>query len=93
MGQINHPVKLKTMLENFGIKSFVESGTGDGSSMDKILLTETVDNSYGVELDDELYANLESKYEDLDYVHLYKGYTEDRFAEVLDDLDESPALF
>ena len=93
MGQINHPVKLKTMLENFGIKSFVESGTGDGSSMDKILLTETVDNSYGVELDDELYANLESKYEDLDYVHLYKGYTEDRFAEVLDDLDDSPALF
>jgi hypothetical protein len=93
MGQINHPVKLKTMLENFGIKSFVESGTGDGSSMDKVLLTETVDNSYGVEVDDELYANLESKYEDLDYVHLYKGYTEDRFAEVLNDLDESPALF
>lgn len=48
MGQINHPVKLKQMLEAFNIKNFVESGTGDGSSMDKILLTEMVDNSYGV---------------------------------------------
>ena len=93
MGQINHPVKLKQMLEAFNIKNFVESGTGDGSSMDKILLTEMVDNSYGVELDDELYENLEKKYDGLDYVHLYKGYTEDRFADVLSDLDDSPTLF
>ena len=55
----------------------------------KVLLTEVVDNSYGVELDDELYANLEKKYKGLDYVHLYKGYTEDRFDEVLSKLDGS----
>ena len=93
MGQINHPVKLKQMLQEFQISNFVESGTGDGSSMDKVLLTEVVDNSYGVELDDELYANLEKKYKGLDYVHLYKGYTEDRFDEVLSKLDGSPTLW
>ena len=93
MGQINHPVKLKQMLQEFQISNFVESGTGDGSSMDKVLLTEVVDNSYGVELDDELYSNLEKKYKGLDYVHLYKGYTEDRFDEVLSKLDGSPTLW
>ena len=81
------------MLQEFQISNFVESGTGDGSSMDKVLLTEVVDNSYGVELDDELYANLEKKYKGLDYVHLYKGYTEDRFDEVLSKLDGSPTLW
>lgn len=93
MGQINHPVKLKEMLETFEIKNFVESGTGDGSSMDKVLLTESVEYCYGVELDDELFEVLEDKYNDLEYVKLYKGYTEDRFSDVLDDLDNSPTLF
>jgi len=93
MGQINHPVKLKQMLQDFQISNFVESGTGDGSSMDKVLLAEVVDNSYGVELDDELYANLEEKYKGLDYVHLYKGYTEDCFDKVISQLDGSPTLW
>lgn len=93
MGQINHPVKLKKMLQDFDIKNFVESGTGDGSSMDKVLLTEVVDDSYGVELDDGLYEKLEKKYNSLDYVHLYNGYTEDRFTDVLNDLGDTPTLF
>jgi len=93
MGQINHPVKLEQMLKNFGIKNFVETGTGDGSSMDKVLLTEIVDNAYGIELDDELYANLEKAYDGIDYMHLYKGYSEDEMANVMDDIDDEPALF
>ena len=93
MGQINHPVKLKKMLQDFGIKNFVESGTGDGSSMDKVLLTEIKLSAYGVELDDELYANLEEKYGNLGYVLLYKGYTEDQFVRVMEDLDDAPTLF
>jgi|TARA_B100001142_G_scaffold230724_1_gene228849 hypothetical protein len=93
MGQINHPVKLEQMLKNFGIKNFVETGTGDGSSMDKVLLTEIVDNAYGIELDDELYANLAEAYAGIDYMHLYKGYSEDKMANVMDDIDDEPALF
>ena len=93
MGQINHPVKLEQMLKNFGIKNFVETGTGDGSSMDKVLMTEIVDNAYGIELDDELYDNLEKAYDDVDYMHLYKGYSEDEMVNVMDDIDEEPALF
>lgn len=93
MGQINHPVKLEQMLKNFGIKNFVETGTGDGSSMDKVLLTEIVDNAYGIELDDELYANLAEAYAGIDYMHLYKGYSEDKMANVMDDIDNEPALF
>ena len=93
MGQINHPVKLEQMLKNFGIKNFVETGTGDGSSMAKVLLTEIVDNAYGIELDDELYANLAEAYAGIDYMHLYKGYSEDKMANVMDDIDDEPALF
>ena len=93
MGQINHPVKLEQMLKNFGIKNFVETGTGDGSSMDKVLMAEIVDNAYGIELDDELYDNLEKAYDDIDYMHLYKGYSEDEMVNVMDDIDEEPALF
>ena len=93
MGQINHPVKLEQMLKNFGIKNFVETGTGDGSSMDKVLLTEIVDNAYGIELDDELYANLAEAYAGIDYMHLYKGYSEDKMANVMDDIDDEPAMF
>jgi len=93
MGQINHPVKLEQMLKNFGIKNFVETGTGDGSSMDKVLLTEIVDNAYGIELDDELYANLAEAYAGIDYMHLYKGYSEDKMANVMDDIDDEPTLF
>ena len=36
---------------------------------------------------------LEKKYKGLDYVHLYKGYTEDRFDEVISKLDGSPTLW
>ena len=93
MGQINHPVKLKKMLRGFDIQNFVESGTGDGSSMDKVLLTGRKLSAYGVELDEELYENLEKKYGMLGYVALYKGYTEDQFVRVMEDLDDSPTLF
>ena len=93
MGQINHPVKLKKMLQDFDIQNFVESGTGDGSSMDKVLLTGRKLSAYGVELDEELYKNLEKKYDMLGYVALYKGYTEDQFVRVMEDLDDSPTLF
>lgn len=93
MGQLNYPVKLEQTLRNFGIKNFVETGTGDGSGMDKVLMTEIVDNTYGIELNKELYAKLEKAYEDIDYMHLYNGYSKDEMSKVMDDLDDNPTLF
>lgn len=93
MGQLNYPVKLEQTLRNFGIKNFVESGTGYGCSMDKVIMAEVVDNAYGIELDKELYAKLKEAYEDIDYMHLYNGYSKDEMKKVIDDLDDKPTLF
>jgi hypothetical protein len=93
MGQINYPVKLKKMLQAFGIKNFVETGTGTGSSMDAVLLTEEVEIHYGNELNDKLFAQLMHKYSENENVVLYSGYSEDCMAEILSELNDSPTLF
>lgn len=94
MGQINHPVQLNKLIEEYGIKNFVETGTGDGTSMDIVLFTEQIDNLYGIELDEELYDRLTRNYKmAADMVHLYQGYTVDRMADVMKDVDDGPTLF
>ena len=94
MGIINHPVQLNKLIEEYGIKNYVETGVGDGTSMNIVLLTEQIDNLYGIELDKELYSNLKTTYKDaLDIVHLYQGYTVDKMSEVMADVDEKPTLF
>lgn len=93
MGQINHPMKLKETLESFGIKNFVETGTGDGSSMNKVIDTEVLDKQYGIELDTELFSNLMKQYDGNENVILFNGYSEDCMDAVLEELSEDPTLF
>jgi len=93
MGQINHPVKLKELITELSIGNFVETGTGDGSSMDKVILTGGIENFYGIECDKELYDELVSKYETIDQMHLYNDYSENCMEEVLSALDASPTMF
>ena len=93
MGQINHPMKLKETLESFGIKNFVETGTGDGSSMNKVIDTEVLDKQYGIELDIELFSNLMKQYDGNENVILFNGYSEDCMDAVLEELSEDPTLF
>jgi hypothetical protein len=93
MGQINHPVKLKELISELNLCNFVETGTGDGSSMDKVLLTDSIQNCYGIECDEELFDALVSKYKNNETVHLYNDYSENCMETVLKDMDDSPALF
>ena len=93
MGQINHPVKLKELISELNLCNFVETGTGDGSSMDKVLLTDSIQNCYGIECDKELFDALVSKYKNNVSVHLYNDYSENCMETVLKDMDKSPALF
>ena len=93
MGQINHPMKLKETLESFGIKNFVETGTGDGSSMNKVIDTEVLDKQYGIELDTELFSNLMKQYDGNENVIIFNGYSEDCMDAVLEELSEEPTLF
>lgn len=93
MGQINHPMKLKETLESFGIKNFVETGTGDGSSMNKVIDTEVLDKQYGIELDTELFRNLMKQYDGNENVIIFNGYSEDCMDAVLEELSEDPTLF
>ena len=93
MGQINHPMKLKETLESFGIKNFVETGTGDGSSMNKVIDTKVLDKHYGIELDEELFRKLMQKNEENEKVVLFNGYSEDCMDAVLEELSDDPTLF
>lgn len=93
MGQINHPMKLKETLESFGIKNFVETGTGDGSSMNKVIDTEVLNKHYGIELDTELFSNLMKRYDGNENVIIFNGYSEDCMGAVLEELSDDPTLF
>jgi len=93
MGQINRPMKLKETLESFGIKNFVETGTGDGSSMNKVIATEVLDMHYGIELDEELFENLMKQNDGNEQVVLFHGYSEECMSAVLEELSDEPTLF
>ena len=93
MGQINHPMKLKETLESLGIKNFVETGTGDGSSMNKVIDTKVLDKHYGIELDEELFRKLMQKNEENEKVVLFNGYIEDCIDAGLEELSDDPTLF
>ena len=86
-------MKLKETLESFGIKNFVETGTGDGSSMNKVIDTEVLDKQYGIELDTELFSNLMKQYDGNENVIIFNGYSEDCMDAVLEELSEDPTLF
>ena len=93
MGQINRPMKLKETLESFGIKNFVETGTGDGSSMNKVIATEVLNKHYGIELDEELFGNLMKQNDGNEQVVLFHGYSEECMGAVLEELSDDPTLF
>jgi hypothetical protein len=91
MGIINHPVKLDILAKTYNLKNFVESGTGDGSSMKVAYQTNMFDNLYGIELEKTFYENLLIQFSNL--VKFYNGYSKDEMPKVLNDLDDNPTLF
>lgn len=93
MGQINQAIKVKDVIQTFGVKSFVETGTGVGESLDHVLSISSDVNIHTIELMDVLYNELVSKYGHIDRLNLIKGYSHEEIAKLTPTLDEGPALF
>ncbi len=92
MGKIQNPTRLSEMCELFGIVNYVESGIGHGISMKHVLENcNTIENAYGIELDERLY----SKYPDTfgDTVKFYNGYSHEQMPKLIKDLNKKPTLF
>lgn len=93
MGQINQAIKVKDVIQTFGVKNFVETGTGLGESLDYVLSISNDINIHTVELMDILHDQLVSKYGDIDRLNLIKGYSHVEIAKLIPTLDEGPSLF
>lgn len=91
MGIINHPVKLEILVEKFNLKNFVESGCGDGSSMNVVYQADLFDNYYGIELETKFHQNLVSRFPNK--TKFYNGYSKDEMPKVIEELDNQPTLF
>ena len=90
MGRVCNPVKLDKVIEIFNIKNFVETGSGDGTSMRDLYNLNLVENLYGIELDENLYKNLVNSFPS---VKFYNGYSKDKMNDLLCDINENPTLF
>jgi hypothetical protein len=91
MGRISHPVNLEKLVEVFNLKNFVESGTGDGTSMKIAVDLNLFENLYGIDLDEDLYNNAVSMFESR--VKMYNGYSKDEMLKIVSELSDKPTLF
>lgn len=94
MGQIYQAVKPKEVIETFGIKNFVETGTGIAETLSYILDVRPKDlNVYSIELMDELYQNLTKRFDNITNLKLIKGYSHVEMSNILENLSDDPTLF
>ena len=90
MGIVSYPVKLDVIVEKYGIKNFVETGTGPGISMNIAVKSNLFEKLYGVELDEDWFNEAINKFPN---VKMYQGFSKDVMYDVLKDLDDSPTFF
>lgn len=91
MGRISHPVNLEKLVKVFNLKNFVESGTGDGSSMKIATDLNLFENLYGIDLDEDLYNRAVSMFKSS--VKMYNGYSKDEMLKIVGELSDKPTLF
>lgn len=94
MGSLYQAIKLKEVIETFNIKNFVETGTGAGNSLAAVANLGIHDmNIYSIEVMDELYNLLLTKFKSFKNVNLIKGYSHIEMGKILDKLSPLPTLF
>lgn len=91
MGRINHPVNLEKLVKVLNLKNFVESGTGDGTSMKIAADLNLFENLYGIDLDEDLYNRAVSMFKSS--VKMYNGYSKDEMLKIVGELSDKPTLF
>jgi hypothetical protein len=94
MGQVYEAVKLKELFIEYGIENFVETGSGIGDTITQIIINKPENiNIFTIELMDELHANLVTKFGDIPYLNLLKGYSHEQIRVVIDQISDKPTLF
>lgn len=91
MGRISHPVNLEKLIKVLNLKNFVESGTGDCSSMKIAADLNLFENLYGIDLDEDLYNRAVSMFKSS--VKMYNGYSKDEMLKIVGELSDRPTLF
>lgn len=91
MGQINHPVSISNLIDKFDIKNFVETGTGDGTSMEIVLKQSKIKNAYGIELDEGRCQSVSERNQDR--LEMYCGYSHEQLPQLVEQLNSDPTLF
>ena len=91
MGRINHPINLENLVKVLNLKNFVESGTGDCSSMKIAADLNLFENLYGIDLDEDLYNRAVSMFKSS--VNMYNGYSKDEMLKIVGELSNKPTLF
>lgn len=94
MGQLYQAINIPATIRDFGIKTVVETGTGIGETLSRVVARTGDDvEIYTIELMDELWGPMDELYADNDRVHPIKGYSHEQLAEVLKIMSYDPALF
>lgn len=93
MGQVYDAIDTNTVIQDFEIRNFVETGTGIGDTVSSILSL-GIDNLnvYSIEVFDELYESNVKKFTGHSNLHLRHGYTHAELPIILNEI-EGPTLF
>ena len=94
MGKIYQAIKIKEVIDTFGIKNFVETGTGIANSLSYVLNIRPDDlNVYTIELDIGLYNNLFDKFYGTPNLHLINGHSHVVINNIMKTMSSEPTLF
>ena len=94
MGHIDRCIDYPKVVENFGIKNFIETGTGVGDSLSYVIANSPSDMIfYTIELMEELYFEIIKKFGGKENVNLIKGYSDKEIAALMKEISDHPTLF
>jgi hypothetical protein len=92
MGKVSNPVILESLLKYFNIQNYVETGVGNGTSMQEVFDLNVVKKFYGIELDKAMCERLINT-NFYSMLTLYNGYSKDQMIPLLNSLDNKSTLF
>lgn len=90
MGIVNGAVYLDHLIQRYNIQNYVETGTGNGSSMRKTLPFDLA--RYGIELDEHMCGKLQEEFITT-RLQMFCGYSHELIDDVIEELDDEPTLF
>lgn len=95
MGMMHQVIDVPRTVIQYGIKNFVETGTGIGSTIEFMLsMNYTKDlNIYSIEITSELYTNCSNKFKKFPNVKIYHDRSDEGLKEIFKILSDEPTMF